>query len=71
LLFILLRILHSYALIEFAQYFVFPSEFALSAFVLAAVFLRSNVPPYFALFLPSIFAALLPFPLAGLLFDWP
>jgi hypothetical protein len=32
--------LHFYAVIEFAQYFVFPSVFALSALVFAAVFLR-------------------------------
>jgi hypothetical protein len=44
------RILHFYGLSEFAQYHVFSSEFALSAFVLAAVFLRSNLPPYLPFF---------------------
>jgi hypothetical protein len=34
------RILHFYAVSEFAQYFVFSIVFALSAFVLAAVFFR-------------------------------
>jgi hypothetical protein len=54
LLFIFPRILHFYALIEFAQSFVFSIVFALSAFVLAAVFLRSNLPSYFA-FLRGVF----------------
>jgi hypothetical protein len=48
--------LHFYALIEFTQYFVFSIVFALSAFVLAAVFLRSNVPSYFA-FLRGVFSS--------------
>jgi hypothetical protein len=56
LLFIFPRILHFYALIEFAQYLVFSRVFALSAFVLAAVFLRSNLPSYFA-FLRGVFSS--------------